>query len=47
VEQASQAAEKVFLVILSDAKNLSSISALTKNQGGILRFAQNDKGFEH
>jgi hypothetical protein len=30
-------------VILSEAKNLSSIQVQAKKQGGILRFAQNDK----
>jgi hypothetical protein len=30
------------LVILSEAKNLSSISVQEKKQGEILRFAQND-----
>jgi hypothetical protein len=29
-------------VILSEAKNLSSIDVQAKNQGGILRCAQND-----
>jgi hypothetical protein len=43
VAQASQAAEKMScFVILSEAKNLSSIQVQEKKQGEILRFAQND-----
>jgi hypothetical protein len=30
------------IVILSEAKNLSSISVQAKKHGGVLRFAQND-----
>jgi len=42
VHQSRQAAEKNGSVILSEAKNLSSIQVNEKKQREILRFAQND-----
>ena len=46
ISAALVAVEKILcFVILSEAKNLSSISVQAKTEGEILRFAQNDNVF--